>query len=127
MSTTLGTSKAVMGTASACALAALALIVAQFALAGAALFVAPGLWVGTLVAVPLIALLVLTHQRLAGAALAPPSRLLFALYLLQVLLAAASDALGLVMLRALHVGNAALVLSAAWLLAQRAWGLRQGR
>lgn len=116
----------------ACSVAALLAIFSQFTLAGLALFVSASLWsahiaVGFFVAIPLTALLVLTRRRTTHAQLARSVRLLGATYALQVLLAAAADGPGLVVLRALHVGNAALLLVAAWLLAQRAWNLHSSR
>jgi len=109
----------------------LAMIVAQFALAGAALFIAGNWWgahaaLGGSVVLPLALLLVQTRRGRPAACLRPASIGLAALYLLQVVLAALSDAPGWSALRAVHVANAALLLSAAVHLAVRARGLVNG-
>lgn len=101
----------------ACAVAALIAILSQYTLAGLALFVSASFWsahigVGFFVALPLAALLALTRRQAPQAELARPVRWLTATYVVQVLLAAAADGPGASVLRALHVGNSALVLLA---------------
>lgn len=103
----------------------LALVLAQFALAGTALFVSPSWWsvhaaAGAALAVPLIGLLVQTRRAAPGATLRQPTGWLVTLYVAQVLLAALSDEPGLTALRAAHVANAALVLCMSLYLALRA-------
>lgn len=125
MTTTVFNLRSAFSPVRACTVAALLAILSQFTLAGLALFVSASLWsahiaVGFFVAVPLTALLMLTRRRSRHADLARPVRWLTTSYVVQVLLAAAADGPGLAALRALHVGNAAMVLAAAWLLAQRA-------
>lgn len=132
MTTTVLMLRSALSPVRACTFAALLAILSQFTLAGLALFVSASLWsahiaVGFFVAVLLTALLVLTHRRSGQADLARPARWLATSYVAQVLLAAAADGPGLSALRALHVGNAALLLAAAWHLALRVLNPRSAR
>jgi len=107
---------------------ALLLVFSQFAWAGVALFVSPALWAahgvtGFAVLLPLIAMLVQCRRGTTMAALRPAVWGLFALYLVQVMLAGAFSDGGFTGLRAVHATNAALVLCAAAYVAQRAWVL----
>jgi len=111
---------------------ALLLVFSQFAWAGGALFVSPALWAvhgiaGFAVLLPLIAMLVQCRRLTPMAALRPAVWSLFALYLLQVMLAGAFSDGGFNGLRAVHATNAALVLCVAAYAAQRAWLLARGR
>lgn len=111
---------------------ALLLVFSQFAWAGGALFVSPALWAahgiaGFAVLFPLIAMLVQCRRGTPMAALRPAVWGLFALYLVQVMLAVAFNDGGFNSLRAVHATNAALVLCVAAYVAQRAWLLARGR
>ncbi|HEX5736869.1 MAG TPA: DUF6220 domain-containing protein [Hydrogenophaga sp.] len=111
---------------------ALLLVFSQFAWAGGALFVSPALWAahgmaGFAVSLPLMAMLVQCRRGTPLAALRPAVWGLFALYLLQVMLAVAFNDGGMNGLRAVHATNAALVLCFAAYVAQRAWALARAR
>lgn len=110
---------------------ALGLVVAQFALAGAALYASPAVWaahgaVGSSVLLPVVAMLVHSRQGQGFAHLRPGVWGLLALYLAQVLLAVLSERPEMLALRAAHVGNAALVLCASFWLVLRTRVTRDG-
>ncbi len=111
---------------------ALLLVFSQFAWAGGALFVSPALWAahgvaGFAVLFPVVAMLFQCRPGTPMAALRPAVWSLFALYLLQVMLAVAFNDGAFNGLRAVHATNAALVLCFAADVAQRAWGVLRGR
>lgn len=114
-----------------CVFATLVGILAQFTLAGLALFVSESWWsahiaVGASVALPLAALLISARRSSLFGQLARPVWWLAALYSVQVLLAAV-EVSDTPVLRALHVGNAALVMAAALNLAQRVFASHTAR
>ncbi|MBA4263947.1 MAG: hypothetical protein C0453_02600 [Comamonadaceae bacterium] len=110
----------------------LLLVLSQFAWAGVALFVSPALWAahgvtGFAVMLPLIAMLVQCRRDTPLATLRPAVWTLFALYVVQVMLAVAFNDGGFNGLRAVHAANAALVLCFAAFVAQRAWAIARNR
>lgn len=132
MTTTVLNLRSAFSPVRACTVAALLVILSRLTLAGLALFVLASLWsahiaVGFFAAVSMAAWLALTRRRSRHADLTRPTRWLARSYVAQVLLIAAADGPGLVALRALHVGNAALLLVAAWHLAQRVLNPRSAR
>lgn len=107
----------------------LVLILAQFALAGAALFMSSSLWavhgaVGATMGLPIGAMLWQTRPGAAAAVLRLPCLALFVTYVLQVVLAAVSDGPGLGWIRSVHVANAALVVAAGAYVALRSMQLQ---
>ncbi len=100
------------------------LVLAQFALAGLALYASPALWavhgiVGSCVLLPILALLVQSRKKQKFNHLRPGVWGLLALYLVQVAFAVLSERPEMLALRAAHVGNAALVLCASFWLVLR--------
>jgi hypothetical protein len=107
--------------------AVVVMLVVQFTAAGLALFQAQGLWVvhatvGSMIALPVFALLVETHRSTQWSGLRWQARGLLLLYLLQVALGAASDSPDLAAVRVAHVANASALLCAATALAVRLRG-----
>lgn len=112
------------------AIAVVVMLVAQFSVAGLALFQAQGLWVvhatlGGLIALPVLALLVETRRGTPWSEFGWPARGLLLLYLLQVALGAAADAPDLAAVRVAHVANASALLCTATALAVRLRGPTQ--
>ncbi|WP_119157646.1 DUF6220 domain-containing protein [Caldimonas tepidiphila] len=109
------------------AIVVVVMLMAQFTVAGLALFQAQGLWMvhatlGGMIALPVLALLVETRRGTPMAEFGWLTRGLLLQYLLQVGLGAASDSPGLAAVRVAHVANASALLCTATVLAVRLWG-----
>lgn len=108
------------------AIVAVVMLMAQFTVAGLALFQAQGLWMvhailDGMIALPVLALLVETRRGTPMAEFGWQTRGLLLQYLLQVGLGAASDSPDLAAVRVAHIANASALLCTATVLAVRLW------